>query len=204
MKIATIWFNFAGKYKMLFKRFLVVLISNGILLISTNSNALTWGQIFSGAGEVGSSWNKEEQRQLEKRRLELEVQRMNREAEIQKLEYQKKMQRLQQNESKNGYDLYAVQKELANKLPIAVDADTWLISAIPFNNKIFQFGYKLVNHTLGDLNADLLKNNLKANLQTSICSDEYWGGFVRSGGHVIYHYVDKNNVFVSRVQISNC
>lgn len=90
------------KSKVQSKKFILVLISSAIFVWSKNSNALTWGQIFSGAGTVSNSWNKEEQRQLERKRIELEVEKMNREAEIQKLEYQMKMQQLQKPQSKTN------------------------------------------------------------------------------------------------------
>lgn len=71
------------------------------LICSINSNAESFGRIISGAGVVGKAWNEEEQRRLEKRRLELEVEKMNREAEVQRLEHQRRLQQLQPLDSEN-------------------------------------------------------------------------------------------------------
>jgi hypothetical protein len=185
-----------------FKKFILVIISSSILLASLNANSLSWGQIISGAGTVGKSWNDEEQKHLNNRRLQLEVERMNREAEIQKLEYQKRMQQLQQPNKFSEFDLFTIQNQFAQQIPLKVDNDTVLSEAKVVNYGEFLFVFRLINNTVSDLDIVQFQTGVSSSLRKSACLNEFWNRFVRDGGILIYSYVDKNNAPVTSIKLA--
>lgn len=102
MAISASGFGTVSKTKMTKIKFLCFSVG---IISSISLQAESIDRTLSGAGVVVKAWREEEQRQLEQRRLELEVEKMNREAEIQKLEYQRKLQQLQQPNSRDGTNL---------------------------------------------------------------------------------------------------
>lgn len=180
------------------------LITFVLLFVTLSANALNLGQILSGTGRVGEAWNEEEQRQLQNYKLQLEVERMNRDAEIQKLEYQKKIQTLPQNNADQYQDLHSFQKELSTKLPIIIDKDTILLSTIIESQKAFKFVYQLTNLQKSMISTADFWNKIQPHLSDSTCANEYWGVFIRSGGAVLYHYLDRENNYLSTIIINSC
>jgi len=97
--------------------------------------------------------------------------------------------------------LNQVAHEINKSLPMMIDKDTEMTATLGLEG-VLVYNYRFVNHSAGQVDAEQINITLKPRITNAACTTpDTRDTFLKKGVALRYNYYDKNNSFITRIDI---